>query len=84
VKISPEFFFRSFRTDNDIPKGHRITWSVLPLFLDKVVAGTGETQTVAQGLKNTGHTLTLLADDPKRPPKLGLIRLYCPPVSERG
>ena len=84
VKISPEFFFRGFRTDNDIPKGHRITWSVLPLFLDKVVAGTGETQTVAQGLKNTGHTLTLLADDPKRPPKLGLIRLYCPPVSERG
>jgi hypothetical protein len=83
VKISPEFFFRSFRTDSEIPKGYQITWSVLPLFLDRVVAGKKtQVQTVAQGLTNGPHTLTLLAEEPERPPRLAAIRLYCPPVPE--
>ncbi len=87
VQIDPSDFFRpgpSFHPDPVTP-GYTITWKALPLFLDDytppdVVDMTHDQATVvAQGLANTQHTLTIIADGHGEPP-IRTIRTYTPPV----
>ena len=67
------------------PDGWTVKWKVAPMFVDeyispeiKYIAREHET-ILAQGLKNTKHTLELVADDQK--PAIHAIRVYTPPYS---
>lgn len=65
-----------------VPDRFRVTWSVVPHFVDQFVSPGGvdpaiETAvTLAQGLPNTRHILQI-AGDGKTP--IAAIRVYCPP-----
>jgi len=81
VKIDPEAFFRS----GTVPVGWQIKWKVLPLHTDlyepPVVDDPSREQatTLAQGLKNTTHTLELIAAGGDLP-RIRAIRVYRPPI----
>jgi hypothetical protein len=84
VKIDPAAWFRGFNPP--LPDGYTIHWKVLPMFVDtfqvpKIDDPAKENATVVvQGIANGKHTLELVADDASRPPGIGVVRTYKPPV----
>ncbi len=65
-----------------LPEGSKITFEVVPMFVDSFVAEpatdptTESVVTLAQGLPNTAHQLTLLAEGV---PPISALRVYKPP-----
>jgi hypothetical protein len=85
VKIDPAAFFFGFNKEK-IPVGHTITWRALPMSVDTYAPPKADDPTreypttVAQGMTNGKHTLTLVADKPGTAPAIMAIRVYRPPV----
>ncbi|MCX6611562.1 MAG: GDSL-type esterase/lipase family protein [Acidobacteria bacterium] len=63
-----------------MPGDWQIRWSTLPQFRDPVRPGD-RVQTVAYGLKNGPHRLTLIAPQGSKP-NIEKIRIYQPPLKE--
>jgi hypothetical protein len=63
------------------PVGFEVTWEVKPLFSDKIEYNIGEsTYLIAQGLKNTSHTLTLIQDGDGDGFPIRSLKVYEPPL----
>lgn len=80
VKIDPGDFFRIGKVE----PGYTIRWEARSAALDQYTPPAGldpaseNAATVAQGFPNGKHTLTLIAEDGKRP-TLRAVRFYRPP-----
>ena len=86
VRIDPKDFFRppdSFHPA-PVPVGYTIRWKAVPLFADAVVPPAApdptrdQAETLAQGLTNGPHTVTLIFDGPGAPP-VRALRSFAPP-----
>lgn len=88
VRIDPKDFFRPPASFHPAPvtAGYTIRWRAVALFQDVYTPPTAmdptrnQAQTLAQGLPNGRHTLTLIADGPGLPP-VRVLRSYAPPVT---
>jgi len=88
VRIDPKDFFRPPDSFHPAPvtAGYSIRWRAVPLFRDVYAPPAAldpsrdQAQTLAQGLPNGRHTLTLTADGPGAPP-VRAVRSYAPPVA---
>ncbi|MBC8103906.1 MAG: SGNH/GDSL hydrolase family protein, partial [Cytophagales bacterium] len=90
VKIAPDAFFRGFGKEV-VPVGYEVKWQVLPQFRNEITPletvpdpSRESAVTVAQGIPNGAHTLTLIADSPRDAASIRAIRVYRPPVEAQG
>jgi len=76
---------RNFRTKEPLPVGYEVKWSVVPLHTDVYTAPETDdaakdyATTLAQGLTNGRHTLTLIPNGDGALP-IAAFRVYCPPL----
>jgi len=71
--------------DKPLPEGYEVTWETLPLFVDTWQAPVTEdpaaeyATTLAQGLSNAEHTVTLTPNG-DGPIPVAAFRVYRPPL----
>lgn len=86
VRIDPKDFFRPPDSFHPAPVtvGYTIRWQAIPLFADTVVPPAApdptrdQAETLAQGLTNGLHTVTLISNGPGAPP-VRALRSFAPP-----
>jgi hypothetical protein len=75
-------------TGDPAPEGYSMTWDARPQHLDTYASpeefdpAREQAVTVAQGLSNMTHVLTLTAVDPNNPPDIRAIRIFEPPLKD--